>query len=141
MGRYNIMIRIPAKKFSNLIMIDMFFWNLNSQKYSKALIAVDTGAITTVISSEVLHKLGYDLTTFKIEKIRTASKIEEVGYGKLQKLKLGDIEINDIEIYSYEFPEDTFYADGLLGLNVLTKFDVNFLFSQNILEFTPRKDI
>ena len=56
------MIKIPVHKSFNLIMIDMFFLDLNSKKYKKALIAVDTGASTTVISSEVLSKLGYDLT-------------------------------------------------------------------------------
>jgi len=135
------MIRIPAKKFLNLIMIDLFLWDINYHEYKKALIAIDTGASTTVISSEVLIKLGYDLTKFKKEKITTASKGEYADYGKLKKLKLGNIELDDIDVYAYEFPEDSFYADGLLGLNVLTKFDVNFLFSQNIIEFTPGKDI
>ena len=130
-------ISLPINGYSNSITINMHIWNMVLKKYNTMLIIVDTGASTTTISKDVLYKLGYNLNDCKETTILTASKKEQVKSVNVEKIKIENYELNDIEVYSHEFPEDSFYADGVLGLNVLTKFDVNLLFSKNIIEFTP----
>ena len=45
------------------------------------------------------------------------------------------IEINNVLVYAHTFPQESF-ASGVLGLNVLSKFDVNLLFSKKLIELT-----
>ena len=129
-------IILPMRRFDNLIMIDVFIWNLNQQKYSQMLITLDTGASVTTISSDILHKLGYDITSGISRRITTASGIEYVKALNVEKLKIGSIEQTNVETYAHSFPQESFSL-GVLGLNVLQKFDVNLLFSKRQVELTP----
>ena len=38
-------------------------------------------------------------------------------------------------VYAHSFPQESF-ATGVLGLNVLSLFDVNLLFSKQLIELT-----
>ena len=48
-------------------------------------------------------------------------------------LLMSDIEIKNILVYAHTFPQESF-SSGVLGLNVLSLFDVNMLFSKNLIE-------
>ncbi|MCL2774348.1 MAG: retroviral-like aspartic protease family protein [Oscillospiraceae bacterium] len=134
-------ISLPINGYSSSIKINVYIWNKYLKKYNTMLIIIDTGASVTTISAEVLYKLGYNLKECNEKTILTASKKEQVKSVNIEKFKIENFELTNIEVYSHEFPEDSFHAAGVLGLNVLTKFDINFLFSQNILKLTPRNDI
>ena len=125
---------LPMVPFSNLVMTDIWLWDKAEQKYVNMLITCDTGASVTTISSDLLNKLGYDLTAGVTKRITTASSIEYVKSIQLEKMMLGDIEISDIEVYAHTFPLESFSV-GVLGLNVLSLFDVCFLFSKKLIVF------
>jgi len=116
-------------------MTDIKIWNKTKNGYSSLYIAIDTGASITTISKEILYHAGYDISTGSIQKFTTASGIEYVHAIALEKIKLDSFEMDDILVYAHTFPQESFVA-GVLGLNVLSKFDVNILFSKGIMELT-----
>jgi predicted aspartyl protease len=118
---------------SELVMVDINIWNKFISNYSQMSITVDTGASVTTISSDILYKLGYDISSGKVRRVITASSVEYVRTVTIDKLKLGEIEIENIEVYAHSFPESSFSL-GVLGLNVLRNYDVNLLFSKREIE-------
>ena len=98
-------------------------------------ITVDTGASITAISTDILFRAGYDVTSGVNKRITTASGIEYVKEVVVKKIKLGIFEICDVLVYAHTFPQESF-SSGVLGLNVISEFDVNMLFSSGLIELT-----
>jgi len=118
---------------SDLVMVDINLWNKVTNVYNHMLITVDTGASVTTISTDLLYKLGYSVSSGQQRRIITASSVEYVRSVTIDKLRIGGVELNNIEVYAHTFPESSFSL-GLLGLNVLKNFDMNFLFSKKVIE-------
>lgn len=118
---------------TELVMVDISIWNRSVSNFSQMPITVDTGASVTTVSSDILHKLGYDISSGKVRRVITASSVEYVRSVIIDKLRLGAIEIEDVEVYAHTFPESSFSL-GVLGLNVLRNFDVTLLFSKKRIE-------
>ena len=121
--------------FSGLAMSDIGLWNKKKNAYNKLSITIDTGASVTTISTDILFHAGYDLTKGAIRRITTASGIEYVKELVIDKIMLDTFELNNVLVYAHTFPQESF-SSGVLGLNVLSKFDVNMLFSKRIIELT-----
>ena len=130
--------KLEMQRIGSLFFIKVYFYTFKTQQYKECWIGLDTGAETTTLSKDILYNLEYNVSDYPSKRIIAATKKEYVNVVNLEKLKLGDFELNNIEVNALDF-ENSFIS-GVLGLNVLTKFDVNFLFSQNLIEFTPRKD-
>ena len=94
---------------------------------------LDTGASVTTISTDMLHKLGYGISSGKEKRIITASSVEYVRPVMIDKISIGGIELENIEVYAHTFPESSFSL-GVLGLNVLRHFDVSLFFSKKEIE-------
>jgi len=124
---------LPMEPFTNMVMAQIEIWNKKSTNYSKMLITIDTGASVTTISSDILHTLGYNTTNGVTKRITTASGSIYVKSINLT-MRIGEIELNDIEVYAHAFPQESFSL-GVLGVNVLSLFDVNFAFSKRKIEF------
>lgn len=122
---------------SELIMVNISIWNRNTCSYNSMLITVDTGASVTTISKDILHTLGYDVSSGVDQRIITASNIEYVKAVCIDKVMVGNIEIENVVSYAHTFPESSFSL-GVLGLNVLKMYDVLFCFSNNTIELTSR---
>ena len=120
---------------SELIMVEISIWNKCNKNYSKMYLTIDTGASVTTISTDILHKLGYDASTGSERRILTASSVEFVKTVNLEKIMLGCIELENVQVYAHTFPESSFSL-GVIGLNVLKEFDVNLLFSNKTVELT-----
>ena len=50
-------------------------------------------------------------------------------------MRLDTIDLDNVLVYAHTFPQESF-STAVLGLNVLTGFDVNFLFSKGLIELT-----
>jgi len=118
---------------SGLLMTDIKLWNKLKSAYSTLSIAVDTGASITTISTDILFRAGYDITSGSTRRITTASGIEYVREIIVDKVRLDNYEISDVLVYAHTFPQESF-ATGVLGLNVLSLFDINLLFSKQLIE-------
>jgi len=111
------------------------FWNKKKDKYSLFSIVIDTGACMTCIDRDTLIRAGYDVTSGNKRRITTASGTEYVNEVYIDRIKLDNIELENVLVYAHEFPEECLMY-GVLGLNVLSKFDVNMLFSEKLIELT-----
>jgi len=124
---------LDMSHLSDLVMVDVGLWNKAANTFNQMLITVDTGASVTTISTDLLHKLGYNVSSGKQKRIITASSVEYVRSVVIEKMNIGGIELKDIEAYAHTFPESSF-SMGVLGLNALRHFDVSFLFSRKEVE-------
>ena len=106
------------------------------------LIACDTGASVTAISSDILQKLGYNITEGSVKRITTASTVNYVRSVNVSQIRIGETAAytcNDIESYAHTFPAESFIP-GVLGLNFFSMFDsVNFIFNKKVIEFTKEE--
>ena len=85
---------------SDLVMIDIDLWNKKTLEYNRMLITVDTGASITTISKDLLHTLGYDVSNGKKTRIITASSVEFVNDVTLEKIRLGNVVIENVKVYA-----------------------------------------
>ncbi len=119
--------------FGGLLMVDVQLWNNKKNSYGKLSITLDTGASMTTLSKDILVRAGYNVMDGAIKRITTASGIEYVKEVTLNKIKVGNYELQDIKVYAHTFPQESF-SSGVLGLNVLSNFDVTLLFSKRQIE-------
>ena len=127
--------KLKINPYSGLLMVDIKIWNKNKKKLDRLPITVDTGASVTTISTDVLFQAGYDVSSGRVVRITTASGIEYVKELIIQKMKLDVVELDDVLVYAHTFPQESF-STGVLGLNVLSCFDVNIQFSKGLISLT-----
>ena len=91
-------------------------------------LALDTGAVQTMISIQILASIGYstDASASDIQ-IRTASGIESVAEIALDKIEALDQERLAFPVLAHTLPEGA-RVDGLLGLDFLRnrKLEIDF---------------
>ena len=123
---------VKMDNFGGALLVGVKMWDRTESKYRWAYLTFDTGASVTTISTEILYQLGYEPSKKEKATITTASDVVRVAQFKLDKIMIGDIEISDVEVYSHKFPEECFSL-GVIGLNVLRCFDIELLFSKQII--------
>ena len=128
-------VTLKMDLFTGLVMSYIKIWNKEIDSYSPVYIAIDTGASITTLSKDVLYLAGYDVTGGVSKRITTASGVEYVKEVVIDKLMLGRIVLYDVMVYAHTFPQESF-SSGVLGINVLSLFDVNLLFSKQLIELT-----
>jgi predicted aspartyl protease len=119
--------------YGDALFVDLEMWNQHINKYSNTLLTFDTGAVITTVSKEILINLGCNVQMGAQKKIITASGVEFVREVIIHKIKIGDFEIDNVIVYAHSFPPECF-SSGVLGLNVLSLFDINLLFSSQKIE-------
>ena len=126
---------LKINPYSGLLMVDIKIWNENKNKLDRLPITVDTGASVTTISTDVLFQAGYDISSGRVVRITTASGVEYVKEVVIKKMKLDIIDLDNVLVYAHTFPQESF-STGVLGLNVLSCFDVNIQFSKGLISLT-----
>lgn len=98
-------------------------------------IVFDPGAYRTIIKTRLTDSLGYQAIG-RGKKITTSSVIgKEYGYTlKLQKLSILGFDFQDVEVASFDLPEE-YGIDGLLGLDLLEKFEVTLKHRDRWIQF------
>ena len=110
--------------------------SINADPTRDILVALDTGASTTMIPPEVATDLGYDLSNPN-EPMITASGIVLTKRVTVRKLAAAGETVENIDVVCHDLPEGSI-IEGLLGLNFLRHFDVNTSFSTGTIELRPR---
>jgi len=128
------MTKLKMELFSGGLYIPVQLWSAIENRYRRISLMLDTGASVTTISPEIFYQLGYKPANVNKATITTASSVECVSQFILHSIKIGDVEIHNIEAYAHKFPEESF-AIGVVGLNVLRQFDIHLAFSQNLIVF------
>ena len=127
------MIQLKMDLLSGLLMTDIDLWNRGKNKYSGVSIVLDTGASVTTVSTDILFRAGYDVNSSITKRITTASGVAYVKELIIDKIRLDYFELTDVLVYAHTFPQESF-ASGVLGLNVLSLFDINLIFSKKLIE-------
>ena len=110
---------------SGLIMIRTRIWGpLEGHVF---YLALDTGATDTMVSADLLAKIGYDLSAQPFAKIRTAGGIIQTPDITVSRLEaLGQRRV-DFPLLAHDFsPRAT--VDGVLGLDFLRGHVLNIDF-------------
>ncbi len=98
-----------------------------------ARLALDTGAVTTMISTDILSAAGYDLSQPVSQAlIATASTIETVPRLVLMQITALGQTKTDMSILGYTVPAAT-RVDGVLGLDFLREQTLTIDFKQGLL--------
>jgi len=123
---------VKMDMFGGGLYIPVRLWSKLECNFRWIYLTLDTGATVTTLSPEIFHELGYEASTKPKTKITTASDVEHVEHFILDVIKIGEIEVKNIDAYALKFPEESFSV-GVVGLNVLKQFDIELLFSQNVM--------
>ncbi|MCL2170727.1 MAG: retroviral-like aspartic protease family protein [Defluviitaleaceae bacterium] len=121
------------------LMVYIDIWDKTLSDYRTGLLTFDTGASVTTISKNTLIDLGYDVHNGKIRQIVTASGVENVNEVIIDRLMIGGITLENVLVYAHTFPAEGFNT-GVVGLNVLSLFDINLLFSKKIIELSKYEE-
>lgn len=102
----------------------------------RAHFALDTGATTTLVSSEFIHTLGYRTDTAKKVRIIMGGGEEYAPLGKIDKIRVANQRVENLSVTCFNLPQET-GLDGLLGLNFLRHFDTEINYSNSTLALKP----
>ena len=99
-------------------------------------LALDTGATSTLINSEILVLLGYDPATSPDRiQVNTGSGVEFCPRVTVQRLEALGKSVNDFPILSHTLPP-TSQVDGLLGLDFFRGFQISIDFRNGTITIT-----
>ena len=120
------MTKFPVDLTSQVILVDA---TLRGITYPHTIrLILDTGATFTMISPEILLRIGLDpAKSVKQRTICTASGIEYVPFLTVPFIKAFGVERKNIEVCAHALPTNI-PARGLLGLNFLGHFNVHLNF-------------
>lgn len=91
-------------------------------------LALDTGATSTLINSEIMVLLGYDPTASPDRiQVTTGSRVEFCPRVTMERLEALGRSVNDFPILSHTLPP-TSHVDGLLGLDFFRGFQISIDF-------------
>jgi len=130
------MIEIPFNPNANALLFECV---VEFQTKRNALVVLDTGASTVLLSQEILKSIGYDLDAVtEQESFGNASCEHTVPKVTLTALSLNKAQLEHVEALCYTLP-DYLGIDGVIGLNFLRRFKKGTLnFEDGILILKPK---
>ena len=131
------MAKVQLSRVSGLIFLDIGLWSIKESKYRNMAIMLDTGASVTTISEQILSSLGYN-NPGKAILVTTAGGTVNVHTKTVERVKIGVIEMENVDVYSHIFPDECF-SDGVLGMNILNQFNFKLDLDAQVIEFDTRK--
>ncbi len=128
------MARISFDPSRPLISLRLTVYGINANIFRNVIVALDTGATTTIIPTEIALALGYDLANPKEQMgLLTASGTVSAKLITVRKLTAIGETIENIDVLCHDLPGNS-GIKGLLGLNFLKCFEVNISFSKGTIE-------
>ncbi|MEF9959076.1 MAG: retropepsin-like aspartic protease [Niameybacter sp.] len=118
---------IKMEPMGNMVMLDLELWSKRVNRFRNMMVVFDTGASVTIISKDILYQLGYDVSNCEKARITTASGVAYVDIVRIERLKIGQFILEDVEVYAHTFPEESFSV-GVIGLNVIANYRVTLDF-------------
>jgi len=125
-------MKYPFEKTGSLIIITMKLEHGN--KTADVEVALDTGAVTTIINSSIAEYLGCNLAASqKRRRIVTASGIEWCSVVHVDKVTACGKTLENLEVICHDLPPATTIR-GLLGENFLKHFDLKINYKKRFVE-------
>ncbi len=130
----NLSFNIPSRQ---LITVDVTIHSFNENDLRSVKLVLDTGASITSINSKVLSHLGYDIfNPIGTTDFLTAGGYVENSLLELSRLTVFGKEFKKANVCNIDLPEDE-YIDGLLGLDILSNFDIEIKYSNRKMYIQP----
>jgi predicted aspartyl protease len=101
-----------------------------------ASLALDTGASTTMLNTEILRMAGYDPARGSETLLITGSTIPTARLLTIDRLDAAGQSVKNLEIVCHDLPDES-ELDGLLGLNFLCHFDLEINYSNATIVLKP----
>jgi len=89
--------------FGGGLYIPVRLWSKLENSFRWISLTFDTGATITTLSPEIFHELGYESSSKPKAKVTTASDVEHVSHFTIDAIKIGDIELMDVDTYALKF--------------------------------------
>lgn len=109
--------------------------NVTMNQIMSGNLIVDTGATSSVISRRLANLLRLQPVNSGI--VHTVGGPVSVGISRLDSLKVGSAEVNNLPILVHDFSPDP-RVEGLLGMDFLSRFQVGFDSQKNLIILSPR---
>ena len=104
---------------------------------ASARLIVDTGAERTLVSPRTLAAAGVSLSnTLATGQIVGVTGRDRLPYVMIESLEIGEIRLGRMPVGAYEMAETA--ADGLLGRDVLDRFNVAIDATQGLVTLSPK---
>jgi len=101
--------------------------------------AIDTGATQTVVSEKLAKEAGLDLITSSVVfGIGGSGKVETKLY-KMKELSIGDVEVKNTPVGTFNDPLVAQLADGILGTSILSDFIITVNYPAGQLELSRKR--
>ena len=133
------MEKLKISRVGGLMFLDIEIWSAKQNKYRNMAILLDTGASVTTISNFILDALGC-ADAGQTVAVTTAGGTVKVNTKTIPRIKVGSTIIDDIEVYAHDFPDGCF-SDGVLGMNVLGRFNFSVNLDNGLIELEKRKSM
>lgn len=99
-------------------------------------LALDTGATSTLVSSDIINALGYEVIADKKIRLIMGGGVDYAQQVTVQKLNVADQQVKNLTVTCFNLPQES-GLDGLLGLNFLRHFDTEINYSNSTLILKP----
>jgi Aspartyl protease len=121
------MTRVPFDPSRSLIVIKATIYGHGRARTID--LALDLGASTTTIPTDIVLGLGYDpAASTRRVRIISASRLAYCSVVTVARIEAIGQSVNDIDVICHDLPEES-HIYGLLGLNVLRHFDQTIRYS------------
>lgn len=131
------MTSIRFNPLSDLILLSMKVEGVDESDFRDVWVALDTGASTTSIPIRTALDLGYNPYQPKYHKeVITGTQVENIPVIEIKKITAIGQPIENIDVLCYDLPEGL-RVDGVLGLNFLSKFNINISFARGNIDIEP----
>lgn len=131
------MTSIRFNPLSDLILLSMKVEGVHESDFRDVWVALDTGASTTSIPIRTALDLGYDPYQPKYHKeVITGTQVENIPVIEVKKITAIGQPVENIDVLCHDLPQEL-RVDGVLGLNFLSKFNINISFARGSIDIEP----
>lgn len=127
-------VMVPVQRYGGSLIVPV---TLNNEKNVRLIL--DTGATTTVLSTEVAIELGLTSDSeSQIATVNTAGGPVQVNLTRVKSMGINGANAKDVVVAIHDLPDIQSGIDGLLGMSFLNNFLVTLDSDQGQLYLRPR---
>ena len=132
--------RVVYDPVASSIIVDLVIESRDGTFSAVIPTVLDTGASFTIVSTDVLVRLGYDPADPALERQRiiTGSGVEAAPALPVRSASAIGQKVKMLEVLCHDLPAES-GVDGLLGLNFLKEFKLTIRFQRGIVELSRER--
>jgi len=134
------MARVVFDPSAGTIVVDLLLEAADGRSSLVIPVALDTGASLTIISNDIMGRLGYDPANPALDRQRivTGSGIEYAPRTAVRSASAIGQKVAHLDVLCHDLPPES-GVDGLLGLNFLRQFKLTIRFRKGIIDLNRER--